>query len=134
MIGLNLGLVSWWISGKLIEIRISQYFPRQFNARAKALGSIAYKLRKSNPPLKTSIEYTNDDLILHTCPRGQYIYSVYNVDDLPPVDFTSSRSPPSGRTNNKRNRSSSHSPPVESKKVFSFSDISKNSRRMSLNY
>ena len=97
------------------EIKVTRYFPRQFNARAKALGNIAYNFRKADPPLKTSIEYTNDDVILLTSPRGQYIYTLHNVEDLPPVDFTPLRSPPTGRSN-KRNRSNSHSPLVENKK------------------
>lgn len=100
---------------KDVETRITRYFPRQFNARARALGSIAYKMRNSEPSYKTSIQYTDDDLTLLICPRGQYTYSPYLVDNLPPIDLTPLRSPPVGRKK-KRPRSGTQSPQADANK------------------
>ena len=94
------------------ENKITRYFPRQFNARAAALGHVAYNMRKSNPPYKTSIEYTEDDLVLLVCPRGQFTYRQHLVENIPPIDLTPARSPPVGRKK-KRERSASKSPLIE---------------------
>ena len=105
------------------ENKITRYFPRQFNARAAALGHVAYKMRRSNPPYKTSIEYTEDDLVLLVCPRGQFTYRQYMVENIPPIDLTPARSPPVGRKK-KRERSASKSPPKgENKKGRTESSI-----------
>ena len=93
------------------DIKISRYFPKQFNARLAALGRVAYKLRNSVPKFKTSIEYTDDDLVLLVCPQGKFSYQPYHVDHLPPIDLRPPRSPPVGRQKqNKRPRSASKSP------------------------
>ena len=107
------------------SIQVSRYFPRQFSARIQAMGRVAYQLRNSVPPYKTSIEYTDtdDDVVLLACPRGQHNYQRYSVSNLPPIDTSTPRSPPVGRKNqSKRARSLSQSPQ---------SDATKKDRRFS---
>ena len=79
------------------ENKIVRYYPRQFYDRAMALEKIAYRLRNSDPPLKTAIEYTENDIVLFSSPRGQTDYKLVHVGDLPPVDLAPLRSPPVGR-------------------------------------
>ena len=97
------------------ENKISRYFPRQFNARVGALGRTAYQLRNLEHPFKTSIEYTDNDVALFVCPRGQFSYRPYCVENLPSIDLKPIRSPPAGRKN-KRRRSFSQSPPSKDTK------------------
>ena len=106
-------------------IQVSRYFPRQFSDRIQAMGRVAYQLRNSAPPYKTSIEYaeTEDDVVLMVCLRGQHNYQRYSISNLPPIDTTTPRSPPVGRKNqSKRARSLSQSPQ---------SDTAKKDRRFS---
>ena len=94
-------------------IKVFRYFPRQFQARVKALEEVAFHLRKtSDPKYKTEVVYTNTDVQLLICPRGQSRYYPHTVHYLPPVDMAPARSPPPGRQrhNNKRIRSDDMSP------------------------
>ena len=95
--------------------KVSRYFPKAFSARLSAMSSVAYQLRNEDPPCRTNIEYTEDDITLMVCPQGQYKYKPYVVQNLPPVDLSHMRSPPVGRKT-KRQRSSSTSPPKDTKK------------------
>ena len=95
--------------------KISRYFPRQFNARVKTLGHVAHQLRNGEPKYKTSIEYTEDDIVLLVCPLDSFNYQPYFVDNLPAIDLRPPRSPPVGRKL-KRTRSDSTSPPEKEKK------------------
>ena len=110
------------------DIKVFRYFPRQFQDRVRALENIAYPLRKSStPPYKTEVVYTESDVQLLVCPKGQARYYPYHVTDLPPVDMAPTRSPPPGRQrqdrNNKRNRSDSSSPEVSRKSVRQTSPV-----------
>ena len=95
--------------------KVSRYFPKPLNARLGAISHIAYQLRNQDPPYKTSLEYSEDDIILMVCPYGHYSYRQYPLKNLPPVDLTHVRSPPVGRKT-KRLRSSSVSPAKDNKK------------------
>ena len=101
------------------EIKVFRYFPRQLQSRVRALENVAYPLRKfSNPPFKTEVVYTDSDVQLLVCPKGQVRYYPYCVTDLPPIDMAPIRSPPPGRQRrNKRNRSDSSSPELSRKSV-----------------
>ena len=97
------------------DAKIFRYFPRQFQARVRALEDVAYPLRKNSVPKnKTEIVYTEDDVQLMVCPQGGVYYQPYHVPHLPPIDTTPARSPPQGRPRPKRGRSAnsdSGSPP-----------------------
>ena len=95
--------------------KVSRYFPKPFSARLSALSHVAYKLRNEELPFKTTIEYTNDDIVLLVCPRGEYAYRQHCVDNLPPIDLTHIRSPPVGKKS-KRPRSLSQSPTYQNTK------------------
>ena len=95
--------------------KISRYFPRQFNARVKTLGHVAHQLRNGEPKYKTSIEYTEDDIVLLVCPLDSFNYQPYFVENLPAIDLRPPRSPPVGRKL-KRTRSDSTSPLAKEKK------------------
>ena len=110
------------------DIKVFRYFPRQFQDRVRALEDVAYPLRKtSNPPYKTEVVYTDSDVQLLVCPKGQARYYPYYVSDLPPFDMTPTRSPPPGRQrhdrHNKRNRSDSSSPDISRKSVRQISPM-----------
>ena len=95
------------------EIKVFRYFPRQLQARVRALEEVAYPLRNiSNPGYKTEVVYTHNDVQLLICPRGQARYYPHFVANLPPIDMAPARSPPPGRPrhNKRKNRSDSHSP------------------------
>ena len=94
------------------DSRVFQYIPRQHYARFKALDNAAYQKRKFEG-FKTRFEFTDTDITLLACPQGQYRYSLCIVHDLPPIDLSSSRTPPRGRNFNKRLRSLSPSPTPE---------------------
>ena len=95
--------------------KVSRYFPKPLNARLGAISHVAYQLRNQDPPYKTSLEYSEDDIILMVCPHGHYSYRQYPLQNLPPVDLTHVRSPPVGRKS-KRLRSPSVSPVKDNKK------------------
>ena len=87
-------------------MKIFRYFPRQFQARVRALEDAAYPLRKtSTPKYKTEVVYTDSDVQLMVCPQGGVYYQPYHVPHLPPIDTTPARSPPQGRPRPKRGRS-----------------------------
>ena len=93
------------------NVKVFRYFPRQLQARVRPLEDVAYQLRKNSVPnYKTEVVYSEDDVQLMVCPRGQSRYSPYHVLNLPPVDMTPLRSPPPGRPSQKRDRSASSSP------------------------
>ena len=93
------------------NVKVFRYFPRQLQARVRALEDVAYQLRKySVPSYKTDVIYSETDVLLMVCPRGQSRYHPYPVSNLPPIDMTPLRSPPPGRPSQKRDRSASSSP------------------------
>ena len=100
------------------KAKVFRYFPRQFQDRVWALEDVAYPLRReTEPPFKTDVVYTEDDVQLLICPVGQFRYRPHHVPNLPPIDMTPIRSPPRGdmtpirpppegrQTGNKRDRS-----------------------------
>lgn len=99
------------------KIKVFRYFPRQFQARVRALEEVAYPMRKSsNPKYKTEVVYTATDVQLLICPKGQSRYYPHPVPDLPPIDMAPARSPPPGRQRHcKRNRSDDTSPQINKK-------------------
>ena len=101
---------------KKSETKVFRYFPRQFQARVRALEEIAYPKRKqTDPGFKTEVVYTVNDVQLIICQRGQVRYHPYHVANLPPIDMAPLRSPPPGRPRHKRNRSNTISPEVPKK-------------------
>ena len=98
------------------ETKVFRYFPRQFQARVRALEEVAYPMRKQQDPgYKTEVVYTATDVQLLVCPRGLTRYQPYHVTHLPPIDMAPIRSPPPGRPRHKRNRSGTPSPEAPSK-------------------
>ena len=113
-----------WLTDK--NIKVFRYFPRQLQDRVRALENVAYSLRKNcNPQYKTEVVYTDSDVQLTVCPKGQVRYYPYHVADLPPIDMTPLRSPPPGRPprHTKRNRSGSSSPSNARKSVRQISPL-----------
>ena len=93
------------------ETKVFRYFPRQFQARVRALEEVAYPMRKQQDPgYKTEVVFTATDVQLLVCPRGLTRYLPYHVPHLPPIDMAPIRSPPPGRARHKRNRSGTPSP------------------------
>ena len=98
------------------DTKVFRYFPRQFQARVRALEEVAYPMRKeTNPGFKTEVVYTANDVQLLVCPRGLTRYQPHPVHDLPPIDMTPFRSPPPGRSSHKRMRSGTASPEIIAK-------------------
>ena len=98
------------------EIKVFRYFPRQFQARVRALEEVAYQLRKASEPMyKTEVVYTQSDVQLLICPRGQSRYYPHHVPDLPPIDMRPDRSPPPGRQRHLKRQRSENSPPQNNK-------------------
>ena len=101
------------------QSRVFNYIPKQLFNRWKTLDNEAFKLRDEQK-LKTEINFTEYDMELLACPKGQYNFTKVAVDNLPPIDLPPPRSPPQGRTAPapKRHRSPSSSPslPLNSKK------------------
>ena len=98
------------------ETKVFRYFPRQFQARVRALEEVAYPMRKQQDPgYKTEVVFTATDVQLLVCPRGLTRYQPYQVPHLPPIDMAPIRSPPPGRQRHKRNRSGTPSPEAPSK-------------------
>ena len=92
------------------------YIPRQFRKRFNAIRNEDYRLRKLEAiKHKTRIEYSEDDLVLYSCPVGHYRFTLNVLQGLPTVDLAPVRTPPPGRKS-KRNRSDSASPNAAGKK------------------
>ena len=101
------------------DVKIFRYFPRQFQARVRALEDAAYPLRKTSvPKYKTEVVYTDSDVQLMVCQHGSVRYFPHHVPNLPPIDNTPARSPPKGRPRQKRDRSgdSDNSSPLDNRK------------------
>ena len=98
------------------ETKVFRYFPRQFQARVRALEEVAYPMRKQQDPgYKTEVVFNATDVELLVCSRGMTRYHPYHVPHLPPIDMAPFRSPPPGRPRHKRNRSGTPSPEAPSK-------------------
>ena len=98
------------------DTKVFRYFPRQFQARVRALEEVAYPMRKeTSPGYKTEVVFTTNDVQLLVCPRGLTRYQPHHVPDLPPIDMTPFRSPPPGRPSHKRIRSDTPSPEISAK-------------------
>ena len=78
------------------KAKVFHYFPRQFQDRVWSLEEVAYPLRRTVPPYKTEVVYTEDDVQLIICPKDQFRYYPHYVPNLPPIDMTPLRSPPKG--------------------------------------
>ena len=92
------------------ELHVVLYVPRQFRQRFNAIKSEDYRLRKvCQPKHKTRIEYSDSDLVLFSCPQGQYRFVHHPLPDLPPVDLAPVRTPPAGRNINREKRPRPHS-------------------------
>ena len=99
------------------QAKVFRYFPRQFQDRVWALEDVAYPMRrKTFPPFKTDVVYTDSDVQLLICPQGQFRYYPHYVPNLPPIDMTPLRSPPKGRGQTKRDRSSDSNPAQDERK------------------
>ena len=98
------------------ELDVVLYIPRQLKQRFLAIKNEDYRLRKLDViKHKTRVEYTEDDIVLYSCPVGHYRYTLQALHGLPAVDLAPVRTPPPGRKS-KRNRSDSTSPNAAGKK------------------
>ena len=98
------------------KLDVALFVPREIKARFNVVSHEAWLLRKrTTPPLKTRIEYSEDDILLFTCPDDHWQYFLHQVPNLPPVNLAPVRTPPPGRKT-KRPRSDSSSPKIVEKK------------------
>ena len=95
------------------EVKIMPYIPPSFSKRFRRMGDVAHSLRHSSMPVKTSIRWGKNDLVLQQKKPDSRFWETVLIPDLPLVELNPlppasnpSSSPAPGLKRKKRKRSS----------------------------
>ena len=95
------------------EVKVMPYIPPSFSKRFRKMGNVAHSLRHASIPVKTSIRWGQNDLILQQKKPEARLWETVLIPDLTPVELnplppssTPSSSPAPGLKRKKRKRSS----------------------------